>query len=666
MAQLLEVARQLMTVFDKYTSIPQIMGVRMRLEDIQSKLRKHVHHAFLDIGHLVETVADSEAMARDLPGNMRALSDASLLVDALGLDMRRDVLDEFVCNQLNPYKKLFGPNMAYHTIEHTERRWAWFRRLLKTVELKFSAIWPVHWEVPKRLCAGFVALTREHTVSMLIVMESDERPDVSVLLRALQTTLRFEQEMEARFAMDPRLKKQSSGGRGESNPFDEEDAPPLPRAREEAGPEEFRIRSAISDEYDRFLGSYVVLERQNLEEMLDTLRAAEDTVADAQDKDKEQDDYAAPSRAVTGVSRTNVYDSSIQMFVFIKNSIKRCTTLTTGVTFLSLSHEFRHALRRYHESLKSKAAATGRGVNAETTLCYLINTAEYCGDVVPRLEAMVRAKIKAEHAGKVDYGADADMFLDLVAELIGTLAAVVVGRAEPALRQMSSTSWGALTQVSEESAYVLQLQTALGEAMAKIESVLSEVYFKNLCAKVAHEVLHKYLDAVMRQRGLTELATQQLLLDVCSLRALVLGLPRTNQPHLTEAASSFGKVVVSRVNQIDMVLKVLAAPAPGLIDLYLSLSPEGKGSAPELLALMTARGMKKAEQQAAVDAYQASHPGALKATAASTTSDSFPPLVSLAGFSSQDQGFALSIPASMRLATADLSFSVGNLKWNSK
>lgn len=174
--------------------------------------------------------------------------------------------------------------MAYHSIEHTERRWAWFKRLLKTVEFKFAAIWPAHWEVSKKLCAAFVEISRDHTLSMLTLMESEEQPDVSVLLKALQTTLRFEQEMDARFRSKgtenaSTLKEEKRGG----NPFADDadtggnkmegeeveegrtsgDKKETRREEENA----FGIKDRISGEYDRFLGPYVILERQNLDEV---------------------------------------------------------------------------------------------------------------------------------------------------------------------------------------------------------------------------------------------------------------------------------------------------------------------------------------------------------------------------------------------------------------
>ena len=41
-----------------------------------------------------------------------------------------------------------------------DRRWAWFRRLLKMVDLKFSSVCPPHWRLPLRLCLEFTDRTK--------------------------------------------------------------------------------------------------------------------------------------------------------------------------------------------------------------------------------------------------------------------------------------------------------------------------------------------------------------------------------------------------------------------------------------------------------------------------------------------------------------------------
>ena len=41
-----------------------------------------------------------------------------------------------------------------------DRRWAWFRRLLRTVDSKFSTVCPPHWRLPLRLCFEFTERTK--------------------------------------------------------------------------------------------------------------------------------------------------------------------------------------------------------------------------------------------------------------------------------------------------------------------------------------------------------------------------------------------------------------------------------------------------------------------------------------------------------------------------
>jgi hypothetical protein len=216
--------------------------------------------------------------------------------------------------------------------------------------------------------------------------------DVNALLRALQTTLRFEQEMRSRLDSEgnkqldePKhdtttadgikkkykaekdrisLSEQSSNQsttvsklpfevrlkrREEASLFAPSEAAKgeAEHARgQEAEEEAVLARLAtlqgdlsISGVFDDFLGPYVLLERRNLDDMLLRL---------SQEEDKEG------AREGGVASDSKVYGSSMNMFVFIKNSIKRCTALTTGNTFLALSKEFRTCLTKYADSLRSR------------------------------------------------------------------------------------------------------------------------------------------------------------------------------------------------------------------------------------------------------------------------------------------------------------------------
>ena len=48
---------------------------------------------------------------------MKHLSDSCLVVDSLGAAVRRELLEEFVRVQLQPYDALFGPDKAHANLD---------------------------------------------------------------------------------------------------------------------------------------------------------------------------------------------------------------------------------------------------------------------------------------------------------------------------------------------------------------------------------------------------------------------------------------------------------------------------------------------------------------------------------------------------------------------
>jgi hypothetical protein len=396
-ANLLDAVTQLMSHFDQYTIIPLILEVKTKLDTIRMDLKKHVHKAFREIGQLIDTVADIEVLIQSLPGNMRSVTDACLVVDALGPDARRDLLEEFVQLQLVPYEKLFGPDKPQFNLSDVDRRWPWFKRLLKSVDAKFATLCPPHWRFQLRLCLEFVERTKMHLTHLLTVLQSNDQIDVNQLVNALKSALKFESEMVARFtesSVNTQALPMKSGRHSITSSSPAEAA--MERQLKDRGSlmyvptdhnallnidaeeSEFvtfalkTLRGGISGVFDRFLGSYVLLERRNLEEALLNLSQEEDSA-----------DGASGHNG-------NVFRSSTQMFTFIKACIKRCLALTNGQTFFDLTKELKTSIRNYSEMLRSRCPvfmmSNGNLVarlmpGQEATVCYLINTGEYCSEV---------------------------------------------------------------------------------------------------------------------------------------------------------------------------------------------------------------------------------------------------------------------------------------------
>lgn len=346
--------------------------------------------------------------------------------------------------------------------------------------------------------------TKEHLFHILSQLESKDAIDVSQLLKALQTALRFEQEMEVLFepifasiglakrqlAMQRRGTSSSASDAGIDAPdgatgYDV--SSPDARAKTIARllalipeglsgmdqPERLfmvesflSLKGEISRGFDRFLGSYVVLEKNNLADLLKRLGQDEDITQSTGTQDNVD--------TTASTEQGHVYGSSVSMFVFIKNSIKRCTTFSTGQTFFALSKEFRLCLGQYADMLRTRcpplvapptlfttAMTTAPSPNPnyfphplcklpvgqESLVCYLINTGEYCGEVVPQLEQMVKNKMSEQYRDKVDYTVEADTFNDLVSLALKTLVGATLDRLEPAFKAITAQNWAADTQV---------------------------------------------------------------------------------------------------------------------------------------------------------------------------------------------------------------------------
>ena len=438
-ANMLEAVSAIMVHFEKYTeTIPKIADIKARINTIREELKRHVQASFQEIGQLVDSVADPSLLVEDFSGGMmRSLSDACIVSDALGKETRKVLLAEFIKQQLQPYEMLFGDGKEHHTLEQVDRRWAWFKRLVKTIDSKFSTIIPPSWRIQTILSWEFCNVTREHMLSLL--RNTEDSADVSALLKALQTSLRFEQEARLRFDEEEKNLTDSETvpvyvPDNELDQFNP-DADTSPKPPQE---ESMRITNPISGVFDKYLGPYVKLEKNNLEELLERLDSEEDTTTDT---------TSGANAANSGIGSNvgSVYGSSASMFVFIKNSIKRCTALSNGTTFLALTEEFKACMLKYAESLRMRLPIPQGAVNpvykftkenAELGVCYIINTCEYCAEVVPTLESIIQKTIEPELADQVDLSDETDAFLDLSALAVKVLVSGTLDKLEPSFKSM--------------------------------------------------------------------------------------------------------------------------------------------------------------------------------------------------------------------------------------
>ncbi|CAK9171345.1 unnamed protein product [Ilex paraguariensis] len=264
---------------------------------------------------------------------LQLLSDACLVVDALEPSVREDLVKNFCSRELTSYRQIFeGAELA--KLDKTERRYAWINRRLRSNE-EIWKIFPPSWHVTYLLCIQFCKLTRSQLLEILENLK--EKPDVGTLLLALQRTLEFEEELAEKFGGGTRDREMGTDiediDRGENNSqtvldirkkYEKRLAAHQGSRNEKDGHKDlsvpgagFNFHGIISSCFEPHLTVYVELEEKTLMENLEKLVQEE-------------------TWDIEEGSQTNILSSSMQVFLIIRRSLKRCSALTKNQTLFNL------------------------------------------------------------------------------------------------------------------------------------------------------------------------------------------------------------------------------------------------------------------------------------------------------------------------------------------
>ncbi|TDH67125.1 hypothetical protein CCR75_005336 [Bremia lactucae] len=623
-ASLLEAVNQLFVHFDSYSSVIKIVELHETVRTLQEELGRQIFADFRSIGpiSLLEENFPSYDERQAVFVNLSAACD---VVDALGSVTREKLIRVFCDEQLMSYERLYGHGGECAGLQHAETRYAWFYKLLANIEDIINAFFPIHWRMARRMCIRYCEKTRTHLLAQIGALAPDEM-DVTRLLKSLQRALMFERDAVRRF----------------EETADEEDSPqykidengeavdPLPtveittnyrRKKCEVGQkalvEEMKkncqlvddnsrslptIRGMISCSFDPFMTAYISLERKNMEQMINEDMSAE---------------------LVDWNGQLPVFSSSVNMFAYIRNSIKRCTALTNGQTFFDLHNEFKYCFRLYSQRLLSKlppSASAGlsggleiSSCNAnnhlklrdkqEDELCFVINTAEYCAETLPSLEEVIQTKINKAFFEAIELSEEVDTFHFVGAAAMKCIVAGLETSLERELAALYKTNWQVWETVDDESLYVTRMGEKLQVFVQRLRQMLSGLYFTNFCDKFTASFVPKILQAVLKCRKMNQVATQQLLLDVYALKTLFLQLPVLSQDgnHIssvstTTITSRYTKFVTNEMATVENVLKLIGTPNDMLVESFKIMLPDG--TAEDFQGIMVVKGLRKCEQSA--------------------------------------------------------------------
>ena len=608
-----------------------------------------------------------------------------------------------------------GDSINPMSIDQVEKRFSWYRDKLRSLQLKFNNVFPSHWNMHYRLTASFLERTARHlkfvlkkngttiriapfnpnpstssSVSSSLVSAkfsaslggasthgisgasthggsagesnvADGEKAVTALLKALQKTILFEKEMSAWLARDYGTKfAEASTGEKKDNDNDALEFDDQGKAVAAGSAEGIRIKyerkkksggahidahgqdtgevpplvGIASVVFDNHMAPYVALEERTMAEQL--YNAQSDNTVDTR-------------------GDRPVFVSSTNLFIYMKNSITRCTALTKEKTFFLLQRAFQKKLRDYAKVLEKKlpqpqsqnvaklalaniqagGSAAGNTSSSqasnvyrippgeEVTICHVIDTCEYCADTVEALEDLIRDKIGDKYKEKVDMSDDQDAFQDVTAKSIRVLVSGLEQRLDVPLKEMSKTNWLSFDMVGEESSYVRTIHLTIHPFVVQVRELIPSSYFRSFCDKFAMAFASTYYRTLLGLKRISEAGTQQLLLDVTTIKTLLLKLPvlesnkkapakrhggaapsKSLSGGSTIAPAIYTKMVNKEFRKLEVMLKLVGSPKDMLIDMFRAqwdCSIDTNAMAADFQIIMNLKGIPRNEQPALLE-----------------------------------------------------------------
>jgi hypothetical protein len=563
-ASLLQAVIQLMTHFKTYRSIDQIATLSRNVSDVQRELLEQICEDF-EVTFAKDQVQSRRAM----------LSEACLVMDALG-DNARSRLITWYCNtQLREYRQVFKSEEA-GSLDNISRRYAWFRRLLKTYDDHHAAIFPSYWRVDEVLANSFCEGTRDDFKGILAksVRRTDGQTlDANLLLTCLQETLEFEHGLERKFGKSSRVSLDTVVST---------DTPAAP------------FSHAISEAFEPYLGVWVEAQERQLASMLPKYRS--------QPPKPPEEDF----------NPQMVMPSSTELFGFYRTSFAQCAKLSTGAQLVELSKVFSRYLDQYAQQVllsniteKPGGGTPSRMPSLQDTVLVL-NTADYCYTTSTQLEERIKSRIDESWKDFVDLSSQADAFMGIASAAIRALVRRVEVDIEPSWREMRNIAWGKLQNVEDQSPYVPEMVRHIkSRATEVLEAVHKQQYSRAFCDNVVELFASSYALNIVQCKPIPETAAEQMLLDSYAFTTELSSLMTLHDPTSQPPASYTKRVstTMARISPLLKTLQVRPSPPESLVQAYLiHIADKSDTNFRKILDL---KGVRRADQNSLMDLFQA-------------------------------------------------------------
>ena len=381
-ASALQAVKSLLDFFQSYRAVERIATAWKQVNELQTQLRTAVMNQY-------------EQFFLHDPGRPirgTSLPDAALVLDAIGSDARSSLIDWYCSLQLKEYRRIFRATDEAGQLDNVSRRYAWFRRILKTHEDEHAAAFVPEWHVERWMVRRFAEITKDDLKSVLV--REQGRLNVATLLEALNSTLEFEAAMSRKYNMPvsqmpvlcsmnetinliafltftppqfdeiiaegnrPRASLSEQRGPSAITSGSQSSKPQTPQT-----PQQTQQLVNMSSVFDPYLTVFVEAQDKTLAEMFVAYRRRGATLP-SQDGGAqggpgggfEADGVFGESNGGSGGAGSGaVLPSSTEMFYFYRQTLEQCSRLSNREPFRELCNVYKKWLRTYADDVMRTA-----------------------------------------------------------------------------------------------------------------------------------------------------------------------------------------------------------------------------------------------------------------------------------------------------------------------
>ncbi|SCU65258.1 Vps53-like, N-terminal, putative [Trypanosoma equiperdum] len=471
----------------------------------------------------------------------KQLSEASAVIDLLGNNSIRAIRESFISTMLESYTQRFQPGTESAQLERTERRYVYIRTLLEQNESLFRNAFPLRWCVPQELCLTFCLRTKADLDQLL--SEASGNVDVVVLTYVLQKTIDVERDLTHMMAW--------------KGDFPGKEA--LPQYRYNG-----IILSSFKDHMKLFVDNEDRLMGEALSQpiLIEPEKSVKGGGGDNEGSTaKNEPVYGWGEESGSSVGLT--IPLSADLFLFIRESLKRALRISQQDVLLDMAAVWRKYLLHFAESVGSlipNPACTRQDVRHA---CIIANTMELCQSTSKGLgdEVCTRGEVPARVMG---FEQVSETFSALYSKAIVSIVKGIEANMTPLIIQYGnerlSNNIEDHLDVHDESPHIRSMTASLHDMMEVCAVLLPQTNLRFLLDKLAATVVPLYTEIFYRSKCLLSgTAVGLMRVDSSALERTFVQLPNYNDPERFEPSkvSGYLKLVRREFDRFNRTLNVL-------------------------------------------------------------------------------------------------------------